>query len=545
MNFEQLPDLVLYRVFSFFNLVEKSQLKRVCKRWNFLLQASGRTLVVCERKMRSGAKWLDFVRSIDSRDLCEVKLNKETGRYLSGNPLLENRQLDQIKKFYAFGIRQAMLMFLELVHLKQLEVLKIENCAHTFELEDLEELEEDLEIDLPNLCFLSIKNSFLVYHIVPDWVLKRCFNPRTSSVCRIRAPNLVHCAIPNFSNDARVQLECFEKLEYIRCDYFDANVAKKVPNLETLLCKLLELPFRLDELPKLKEIALFPFVQLTKTNVSKFKDKHEIALQSLLEQKRRFSRPDLKIVVNGFDESIEFFDLNKESWFQPYKTVGDGFHNCFTTSNADRIAQNYEKLVRSLPFRTRVNYTNLTRVFYSQIPTNFFEKFPEIASVSISEQVDKASDLFDFLKQCSDLQTLELKNCRYDQQFFLDLLCFQSLWQLIVEEHTGQIDFQFILRFKHLVAFELHSDGMSMKAAYEFLKKRPRSYVFKKLNSKIQIRIINEGRASLFKWLFIDGKDVSAQASRAVRSSDPDVSEDRIDQYFAYLKTHQYRILFV
>ena len=539
MNFEQLPDLTLFKVFSFFNLAEKSQLKRVCKRWQFLLQTSelGRTLVVYGPKMGLSAKWLDFVKSIDPGHLCRVIFDIKTERFMAGNQLLQNRLSDRIKKFYAVGLVQTMLIFSELVHLKQLEVLKIENCTH------YDDLDEDLVIDFPNLCFLSIKNSFLDYAIMPHTVLNRCFNSASSSVCRIRAPNLVHCAIPNFSEDARVQLQCFQQLEnfqelrYIRCDYFDANVAKKVPNLETLICKRLELPFRLDELPKLKEIALFPFVQLAKFEVAGV-GRHvfnvETALQSLLEQKRRLSRFDLKILVNGFDESTEFFDLNEESWFFFGRITAEGFHNCFTDSNANLIAQNYDKLVRSLPFRTRVNYTNVTRVFNSQIPANFFEKFPEIASVSISEHVDRASDLFDFLEQCRNLQCLELKNCRYDQQFFLHLPRFQSLWHLTIEEHTGQIDFRFILQFGRLETFELHSDGMPIKLANMFVKEARSSFVFKKLNSDIEIKVINEGDTVLLKSLFIDGKNVSNKAAHY------DAMHDRIDQYFSYLKKHEY-----
>ena len=312
MDFELLPDLALFKVFSFFNLAEKSQLKRVCKRWQFLLQGPkfGRTIVVYGDKMRPTAKWLDFVKSIDPGDLCQMIFNKETERYLPGNQFPENRQLDRIKKFYAFGLPETMTIFFELVHLKQLEVLKIENCAYFYD------LDEDLVIDLPNLCFLSIKNSFLKFNLFRYASLSRHFHTlgsRPFSICRIRAPKLVHCALPNFRENALVQLECFQKLRYIRCDYFDAKTAKKVPNLETLVCKRLELPFKLDELSKLKEIALFPFVQLTKPYVSMFEDNHKFALQSILEQKRHLSRSDLKILVNGFDESTEFFGLNEES----------------------------------------------------------------------------------------------------------------------------------------------------------------------------------------------------------------------------------------
>ena len=59
-------------------------------------------------------------------------------------------------------------------------------------------------------------------------------------------------------------------------------------------------------------------------------------------------------------------------------------------------------------------------------------------------------------------------NCQYDQQFYLDLFRFQSLWYLTVKEISGQI--YFILQFKHLIKFELVSDLMPIELAYEFLK---------------------------------------------------------------------------
>ena len=99
MNFDFLPDLVLHRMFSFFDLVERSRLKLVCKRWLFFLQAceQGRTLVIHKPKARFGAKWPRFVKRMSS-DVCEVtrKEDNEIGSCLVGNPALEHKQLDRI-----------------------------------------------------------------------------------------------------------------------------------------------------------------------------------------------------------------------------------------------------------------------------------------------------------------------------------------------------------------------------------------------------------------------------------------------------------------
>lgn len=516
MDFELLPDLVLYRVFSFFDLVEKNQLERVCKRWLFLLREN--------------------VETLELKSLGNPFNRYSKKRSLADNSRFANGQPGRIKKLYVFGSHNIVELFLELAHLNQLEILKIESCGYEYE------FEENLTIDLPNLCFLSIKNCFLVYSDLLSPCFARFFHKQSRyPFCKIRCPNLVYCVLPSFDADALVQVDSFEKIRYIKCDCFDANIAKRAVNLETLVCKRLELPFRLNELPKLKEIALFPFVLSAKRRraVKKLcgKFNFEMALKSLRKQRTALFRTDLKVLVNGFEESIDkFFHLNKEGWHENRKSVEEGFHVCFTKKNAESIARNYDKIVRPLPFRTKVNYTNLISVFNGQIPANFFEKFPQIKSVSVSEQADNASDLLDFLQKCRNLKRLKLANSRYDQQFYLDLLRFQSLWHLIVKELSGQIDFSFILKLENLINFEMRSDRMPVETAYEFLKKRIRAFIFKKLNSNIEIKIAH-AVYNLGNKLWIDGEMLHHQVALGTTKT--------MELFFSYLKKHEYRKFFI
>ena len=131
MDFDLLPDLVLYQVFSFFNSVEKIQLKSVCIRWLVLLQSgeSDRTLVVFDPAARCN-RMVQSLVSLDSSDVCKVASHKDTTNFLLGHPMLEHKRLDRIKKLYAFGLRPATRFFCDLAHMKRLEILKIENCSH-------------------------------------------------------------------------------------------------------------------------------------------------------------------------------------------------------------------------------------------------------------------------------------------------------------------------------------------------------------------------------------------------------------------------------
>ena len=558
MDLELLPDMVLYRIFSNFNLSEKSRLKSVCKRWHFLLQTLevGSTLVLHDPEMRASLKWLDFIKSIDSDDVCELNLpfngplndpfkwNQRPAGYLTG---LANKQLDRIKKFYAFGIRRAARLLLELGHLPRLEILRIENCAYYLEGPVAET--KEFQIDLPDLCLLSIQNCF---HILQEGFPRYTIYSydrfvRAYTVFRIRAPNLIYCALDDFEEDAIVQLAYFEKIRYIRCNYFDTKAARKAVNLETLICQRFELPFQLDALPKLKEIAIFPFGSLFQSGIQESDRKHvefnfKLAFTNLLKQRTSLARSNLKIVVNGFDESAdqssgestgESFHLNAKNRYKAFKFMQLGFHIFATTKNAEMIAKNYDKLVRPLPFQTRVTYTQVARAFNGQIPANFFKYFPEIQSVKVSAHPDSLSDLLNFLENCSDLKCLDLFNCQFDQLFYEQLARFQSLRYLSVHELSErQIDFSFVCQLKHLDTFELISDLMPVDMAYEFLKKNKTVFIFRKLKTKISIRIIHRWRPTyLSNLLLIDGHEyVSPRNS----------PRPTIDFFFSYLKEHEY-----
>ena len=98
---------------------------------------------------------------------------------------------------------------------------------------------------------------------------------------------------------------------------------------------------------------------------------------------------DLKIVLNKFGESInESSDLNEQFWNAFEKKQKKDCHPGFTKRNAKLIASHYGKHMRPTPFQTKINYTNPVKVFDFQVLANLFEKFPEIVSVTVREQVD-------------------------------------------------------------------------------------------------------------------------------------------------------------
>ena len=316
-----------------------------------------------------------------------------------------------------------------------------------------------------------------------------------------------------------MQLDCFEKIRFIKCKSFDAKTARKTVNLETLICSDLCLPFKLDNLPNLKEVALFPFNPVS------------TALESLLQQRTNLSRFDLKIVLNGVECSIDDFpEPDEQIWFDR-----EGWLNLkIFTKKAKLIAKNYFKIMRPLPFQTIVDYTELNRVFNGQIPGNFFKNFPEIYSVSVSQHVRSSSDLLDFLQNCNDLQKLRLMNCQYDQELYQKLLHFQSLRHLTIEELTGQVDFSFFLQFKHLDDFRLLSDCMPIDLVGEFLKRRRKNFSFRKLNSEIKIQM--RDLISSRYWLFINGKLFGTHGIGG---------EQTLDNVLLYLKNHEYRKFFI
>ena len=168
MEFELLPDLVLGRVFSFFDSVEKLQLQLVCRRWRVFLRS--KILLVHEPEARGSMKWLDLVGSVDGQNFCAITFDKETQRLLPvDSQMLENKQLDQIKKLLAFGMNGFSILLSQLVHLRQLEILKMDNCVNH------RALRGEYKIELPKLCVLVIKNTFLFHSAVAFF--------------RIRAPN--------------------------------------------------------------------------------------------------------------------------------------------------------------------------------------------------------------------------------------------------------------------------------------------------------------------------------------------------------------------
>ena len=277
--------------------------------------------------------------------------------------------------------------------------------------------------------------------------------------CLINAPNLIeysHCwplngTITNFKNP--------ERLQVLRTQIFDRKFPiNQLSGLKRLICIDIDNSFRLDELPNLKLLELFPSKRETIEIVRRIAE----------------SKRCLKVFVFGFPIA-ELPTALATTNFQDFNPERTSAHHCILRSPFLRqIAKNYSKVERPCSWPTAVSYSSLMKFFRQEVPRDFFKHYPQIKMVEVFLSVSKKFDHFKLirlLKEHGGIEQLFLFDDCLGQEFFDNLGALSSLNTLKLIRFIKKIDFSFLSKLKNLRNLVLQSDtGLLISEGLESLE---------------------------------------------------------------------------
>lgn len=236
------------------------------------------------------------------------------------------------------------------------------------------------------------------------------------------------------------EIEKFKNLEYLcldNADYIDRNV--------------------LTTFSSLKELRLYWSCLGYDWNCEDDADAMNV-VADILKQKLVLRRIDFRLYLQG----VEIRDKNL-------------FIDNTYLNDQDFQLQNYALFDQACTFcdDPAVDYCALLKL-KSEIPGDFFTKFPHITKVKAKESIADGDQLIWFLKNVGDqLSSLHLKNTTLSQAFYDQLPQLTNLGTLKISEET-EINYKFALKMKKLNSLVIKRESPDVFAfAMQMFKRSP------------------------------------------------------------------------
>ena len=446
IQFDQLPDLCLRKVFSFLSIRDLARCRAVSRQFKFYADHTKVTELVVQTNRRGNnlcKKWFRTNSSIDF----DGAISLNTFESVKSTPF----KLDQLKFLHITGKLSSDAIYTALNDLQQL--IHLELCSEGYNL--------TRTLVLPNLKLLLIESMSEFVLETPKLEVLSCEAIPLIQIVYPETIKLVDCIIEGGSYGDLAKLRQLEVLIVYLGTYSSLD------------------GISLSDLTALKELNLT-------CNLYKNEVQFMNPVLNLMHEKNAFQRNDLKMYLNEvllvdakqlaaldvlFDSSIANNEDQKE------------------TENAFKF-MNYRLLLRdSYPAITSVDFSHLMRLDF-EISEDFFDCFPQIRSIIATDLVDREHFGW-FLQNAIALRTLKLTDTRLDQAFMnhLPKLC-SRLTRLEVNDSLGLVtDFQFILQLEHLEVFEtdrpLHSFALAAVAFRQSAKLE--NFRFRSGNSLVKI----------------------------------------------------------
>ena len=373
---ENLPSLVLSKIIICFNLKERTKLREICRNWKYEIDKFNQTTLCVHEDPFPFNLSFSFTNKLVGHHNSTSSLNRKFFKY--------SFLFDRIRRLYVSSVLSDLGISLDkLNHFKSVEQLEIFG---------------DLEFDK------AIKFNFKKLRILS---LKRCkFDCGLELDCPKLDTFICWRSIEQIKFNHPLSLKYSELLDY-------ESSIKQFSNLEILVFlsfKTTDLTIR-NDLTRLKELHL---------NVSNYIYMDLEAFDSMklnLEKNH-----DLKVAVTFFK-------------FETNRYESDRFK--LNKSSIRIMKNNYQKrhqVCNSWPFE--VDYSSLINTFGS-IPTDFFDKFPNIEIVLVEELANKKIDelhLIEFLKNCKQLRGLHFDESLVGELFYDNLVSLLTLEQLNINK---------------------------------------------------------------------------------------------------------------
>lgn len=432
MNFERMPELAQIRVLSFLDARERLQAQRVSKRVKVLVEnylpLKSLCLLVSVRPVNLRWPFSEEVIKEQDRVYVPLKLYDSNESGLG----FKKTNFRKLKKLHLefdplVGTGQRFLKQIEF--LEELEVLSIYGASFT-----------------PQFCQQNFKKLKVLF-------LENCHIYGRD--CLINVPNLMeysHCCplngtITNFKN--------LERLQVLRTQIFDRKFPiNQLSGLKRLICIDIDNSFRLDELPNLKLLELFPSKRETIEIVRRIAE----------------SKRCLKVFVFGFPiaelptalANTNFPDFTLERSLAYYCPLRSTFLR--------QIAKNYSKIARPCSWPISLSYSSLVKSFREKVPRDFFRLYPEIKILTVSKKTEHFR-LIRLLREHGGIEQLFLYDDCLGQEFFDNLGALSSLNTLKLIRFIKKIDFSFLSKLKNLRNLVLQSDiGLLISEGLESLE---------------------------------------------------------------------------
>lgn len=241
---------------------------------------------------------------------------------------------------------------------------------------------EEFELRLPNLQLLSVQafadrlklNTPKLYAFEANCEIQMGFH-------FIYPQNITHLSARSYKSHWRT---IFPKLRCLYIWELESVVSRSTLSVPESVLKMF---------PDLQELHAFHQVQKQRAS-------------QILSRKTRNNRPDFKFYYHGigFDSSDLWLAFAKNVK-QDDKLVLD------TKFSFQLVLDNYTRLAPLLPTIIHVDYNDLVTFFDGQIDeSEFFGRFVNVRSVSVSGKLDDLEQLIRFVGRCNKLTSLKLED---------------------------------------------------------------------------------------------------------------------------------------
>lgn len=346
-----LPILVLSKIFSYLSLQQRLKLRLVSKLWKLLLEEiHQKILCVCVSGCSLKVRY-------DEEDIVEVSEFSEVWNFhYFRNPDV----IEKVKKLIFLNDRHRSNFLPDLNLFSQLEVLKIYRGMINWP-EDT----RNLTWNLANLRTLGF--------IDAGFSIKIKVNSRNQR-------NLIFYNYPY--RRGKIVVEQPKKVKFLHCLYFNWDF-NDFNYLEHLIAMEMDMPVFL--FTRLKRVEVFSSVLIRSP---------QPAIQSLEKYRNRFPT-DLEVFMNGFaypppDKVLEM--RNGCSYYGYF----------FNKERLKVMLDNFSRIVLPFPWRTHIDYDS-----DSSFPDAFFVLFNQIDSVDVKSNVD-TERLIRFLQKAAIVEELQL-----------------------------------------------------------------------------------------------------------------------------------------
>lgn len=119
---------------------------------------------------------------------------------------------------------------------------------------------------------------------------------------------------------------------------------------------------------------------------------------------------------------------------------------------------NYGDLEDNLNFITDISYNELEFLLPNEQPSNLLKKFSNIQRIKINKEVKDENRLIHFIKECSNLTSLEVQKASLNQQFYNRLSLVSLLISLEINEDNTKLNYRFIMKMPYLSYLQTNED---------------------------------------------------------------------------------------